>query len=263
MSSRSVVAAARRIVVKVGSSLVTNGGQGLDRIPQQFRADASAPVGLLGRSGDPNAFEVHAKGRSAAGRTRVRLQSEARTWGTAFDVAGLASTAWTPLGAPLTTGTSVSPLSVHHSGLATLEHYKWRARIASASPYFPWTPWLSPQGNGREQHDLRAIPLLAAGLSVPQATTRELRLAPPSPNPFRTATTLLFTLSEREHVSLSVYDISGRRVALLVDSARDAGAHHVEWDGRSDTGKRTGDGIYFVRFVSGGETRTQKVVMVH
>jgi glutamate 5-kinase len=48
MSSRSVVAAARRIVVKVGSSLVTNGGQGLD---QPALAQWAAQIAALSRAG--------------------------------------------------------------------------------------------------------------------------------------------------------------------------------------------------------------------
>ena len=43
------------------------------------------------------------------------------------------------------------------------------------------------------------------------------------PNPFKNATTISYHLSTPGHVTLSVYDLSGKLLKVLVDDARDAG----------------------------------------
>jgi flagellar hook assembly protein FlgD len=154
-------------------------------------------------------------------------------------------------------------LSLHHGSLPSREHEKWRARIASASPYFPWTPWLSPQGNGREQHDLRLVSLVAGNVSVPAQSEFGLQFSPPFPNPGRTVTSLRFVLAARSRVSLGIYDIGGREVATLVEGMIEAGSHTYAWDGRLATGARASDGVYFARLVTPAGSLAQKVVRMH
>ena len=68
-------------------------------------------------------------------------------------------------------------------------------------------------------------------------------LASAAPNPFRGATQLGFTLPTPSQVTLSVYDVTGRRVAVLLDGVqRSTGDHHVSWDGRG-----LASGTYLVR----------------
>jgi hypothetical protein len=62
------------------------------------------------------------------------------------------------------------------------------------------------------------------------------------PNPFNTATVIRYDLPEVAHVKLAVYDLAGRRVALLVDGFRDAGVHRVLFDASG-----LASGIYFYR----------------
>ncbi|MCX6639367.1 MAG: T9SS type A sorting domain-containing protein [bacterium] len=52
-----------------------------------------------------------------------------------------------------------------------------------------------------------------------------------SPNPFNPTTTLSFELPAASFVTLSVYDISGRKVVDLVNGKRDAGSQEVTFDG--------------------------------
>jgi parallel beta-helix repeat protein len=57
------------------------------------------------------------------------------------------------------------------------------------------------------------------------------KLVKVSPNPFNLATRLSFNLATAGHVRLNVYDISGRMVAVLMDSWQEAGNHEVLFDG--------------------------------
>ena len=70
-------------------------------------------------------------------------------------------------------------------------------------------------------------PPVAAG-DAPAAATPEL-LAP-APNPAHSRTRLTFTLPEPASARLTLYDVVGRRVAVLADGARPAGRHEVDAD---------------------------------
>ena len=83
-----------------------------------------------------------------------------------------------------------------------------------------------------------------------------------APNPFNPATELAFELPERADVELAVYDVSGRKVATLVEGAVEAGRHHVAWNGTDDAGRSVASGVYFFRLSRGGETIVRRGVLL-
>ena len=70
------------------------------------------------------------------------------------------------------------------------------------------------------------------------------------PNPFNPTTDISFNLSEREVVSLKVFDVLGGEVRTLVDRPCDRGVHHVIWDGMSSAGVRLPSGLYMYRLTA-------------
>lgn len=82
------------------------------------------------------------------------------------------------------------------------------------------------------------------------------------PNPFRTQTTLRFTLPEATSVTLSVYDVVGRKVATLVEDTLPAGPHEVVWQARASNGRALASGVYLVRLEAGPRVQTQRVTLV-
>lgn len=76
------------------------------------------------------------------------------------------------------------------------------------------------------------------------------------PNPFINATTLRYTLDEATHVTLVVYDVSGRKVATLVDARQSAGLHRVPFEA-----KGLASGVYLVRLKTGAKTQVEKIVV--
>lgn len=69
------------------------------------------------------------------------------------------------------------------------------------------------------------------------------------PNPFNPTTNLSFDLPEQAFVSISVYDIMGRKVATLASSTMSAGSHKVSFDASN-----LSSGIYIARFTATGST---------
>ncbi len=83
------------------------------------------------------------------------------------------------------------------------------------------------------------------------------------PNPFNPSTVITYAVpSPGGSVLLRVYDLSGRLVRTLVSEWVREGEHSAVWDGKSDSGREVGSGIYFYRLTVGGETFERKMVLL-
>ncbi len=67
------------------------------------------------------------------------------------------------------------------------------------------------------------------------------------PNPFNPVTTLRFDLPVAAHVTLTLYNSLGQRVARLLDKQMPAGTHTTLWNGRSSSGAALASGVYLAR----------------
>ena len=84
----------------------------------------------------------------------------------------------------------------------------------------------------------------------------ELILYAAYPNPSRETINFVFSLPDEGRVELSVYDLSGRRIASLVDSNMSAGRHEVSWScGAVSTG------VYLCRLETDAGSITQRLVI--
>jgi len=89
------------------------------------------------------------------------------------------------------------------------------------------------------------------------------RLEQNAPNPFNPTTTIRFAVGRPgAHVSLAIYDVTGRRVAGLLDGPMTAGEHFVRWDGKDDSGRPVASGVYFCRLSIEGWKSARKMVLL-
>jgi hypothetical protein len=109
-------------------------------------------------------------------------------------------------------------------------------------------------GGGGEQGPVPAWP--------DNARVESVRLLPPEPNPGGSRVVIGFVLPEADWVTLQVYDIVGRRVAVLVDGQIEAGSHEAAWDAAMADGQRAAPGVYFASLVTHSEVRTAKLLLV-
>ncbi|MBU1651222.1 T9SS type A sorting domain-containing protein, partial [bacterium] len=86
---------------------------------------------------------------------------------------------------------------------------------------------------------------------------QEFGLIGVTPNPFNPITTVTFALPEATHMTLEVYDISGRKLTILIDGWRDAGYHRVTFDG-----SQLASGIYLCRYHAGTQQTIAKMVLL-
>jgi flagellar hook assembly protein FlgD len=97
--------------------------------------------------------------------------------------------------------------------------------------------------------------------STPVAVRFEFALR--SENPVRGEARFHFALPEAGPVELAIYDVSGRRVATLVDEVRDAGDHSASWRRTTDAGAPVPPGIFFARIRAAGDEAQLRIVTMH
>jgi hypothetical protein len=77
------------------------------------------------------------------------------------------------------------------------------------------------------------------------------------PNPFNPSTAIQYALKSSGKVRLSVYDVMGREVAVLVDGVQNAGRHEVTFSGAI-----LASGIYFYKLQTTDAVTTKKMALV-
>jgi len=77
------------------------------------------------------------------------------------------------------------------------------------------------------------------------------------PNPFNPSTSINYAVSNRQFVSLKVYDVLGNEVAILVNEEKPAGSYEVEFYGTGLT-----SGIYFYQLKDDSYIETKKMVLM-
>jgi hypothetical protein len=77
------------------------------------------------------------------------------------------------------------------------------------------------------------------------------------PNPFNPETNIEFVLPQAGHVELSVYNVLGQKIAVLLNERRAAGEHHVTFDAST-----LSSGVYYYRMESDAGTLTKKMMVI-
>jgi len=105
--------------------------------------------------------------------------------------------------------------------------------------------------------------VLSAVSSDPNQVPSTYALGQNFPNPFNPSTTIFFDVPHSAHVTIRIFDVLGREVALLVDDALAPGVHSAIWDGRSLGGSPVAGGVYFARLQSSdGFTAVRKMLLL-
>lgn len=89
------------------------------------------------------------------------------------------------------------------------------------------------------------------------------------PNPFNPITTIPFNVNSSQfmvhspiHTTLTIYNILGQRVRVLLDKEISQGEHKLEWNGKDEEGNELCSGIYFYRLEASDYSETKKMVLI-
>jgi hypothetical protein len=174
-------------------------------------------------------------------RTEVKLPA-ALPGGAAFT--------WYPAGSGTPTTQGLTLVSGHVIGLnVTLTPFESSGGDEFNNGY-GWTSLF-------ETHSYVDIALGEGGSTAVPDLPRVTRLENVFPNPFNPLTTVRFALAAAADVTLTVYDLTGRRVATLVNEPMAAGSYGVTFDGT-----RCASGVYLCRLQAGDYTGVARMVLV-
>ena len=98
---------------------------------------------------------------------------------------------------------------------------------------------------------------LVSVVERPARKPEQFVLAQNYPNPFNPSTTIKYELPWSSDVRLSVFDMLGREVSVLVNERRHAGVYEVKFDGSN-----LSSGVYFYRLQAGDFVSTKKVLVL-
>jgi hypothetical protein len=92
---------------------------------------------------------------------------------------------------------------------------------------------------------------------LPNGLPKTFRLEQNYPNPFNPTTNIVYDVPEQTHVTMTVLDILGRQVAILVDELQPAGRYKAVFDASTLT-----SGTYFYRLTAGSYVQSRKLLLL-
>ena len=82
------------------------------------------------------------------------------------------------------------------------------------------------------------------------------------PNPFNPNTTIEYSLPSRCEVSITVYNLLGKRVKTLLETSQPAGRYKTEWDGTDNNNQPVASGLYFYQIKAGDFIESKKMLLL-
>jgi len=80
------------------------------------------------------------------------------------------------------------------------------------------------------------------------------------PNPFNPVTSITFDVAEMDEISLIVYDLMGKEVAILASGIYAPGRYQVEWNAVNNIGDGIVSGMYIYRYISSEKAIVRKML---
>ena len=141
------------------------------------------------------------------------------------------------------------------------ETYRFKIWIEESEEVYDAAAILNSAGALYTQNGIVILESLTGGdMIVPVEDFKapsEFSLSRNFPNPFNPVTVISFSLPYECSVNLTVYNVSGKKIAVIVDNVFSAGAHSVEWDA-----SRFSSGVYFYKIEAGKFVDTKKLLLL-
>ena len=88
------------------------------------------------------------------------------------------------------------------------------------------------------------------------------QMFPAYPNPFNPSITISYQLPNISDVKISIYDLLGHEVDILLNENKYAGRYNIQWHGMDKFGKSVSSGTYFVVLEALDSRKVQKVLFI-
>lgn len=189
---------------------------------------------------------------------------------------------WQPTGIATNPGSVVHNVEIY-GNMALIAHYSAGVRLVDiTNPAVPTeVAWYDtyPSNNSQSYNGCWGVYMFPSGKiiasdrqtglyvlkpTVPLTGITNTNIAPDKyelaqnyPNPFNPSTNIKYNLSRSSYVSIKVFDVLGRQVALLVDGFKQAGSYNVSFD----AGRLSSGVYYYTLKTDNGFTETKKMIL--
>ncbi|MFH0735901.1 MAG: glycosyl hydrolase family 18 protein [bacterium] len=99
--------------------------------------------------------------------------------------------------------------------------------------------------------------IVHSGVNENNAIPNKFELSQNYPNPFNPSTTINYQLSQNSSVTLKIYDVLGKEIAVLVDKNQNAGKYSISFDG-----SKLSSGLYIAKIDAGNFTKAIKMSLI-
>jgi len=82
------------------------------------------------------------------------------------------------------------------------------------------------------------------------------------PNPFNPVTNIRYDLKNIEHVTLTIFDLNGRKINQIVNTIQVAGHQSAEWNTTDSFGKPVSAGVYLYQIKAGQFFQAKKMILL-
>jgi len=82
------------------------------------------------------------------------------------------------------------------------------------------------------------------------------------PNPFNPSTKILYSIANKDHVSIVIFNIMGNKIRTLFNGYQSTGRHTIEWDSSNDQGVSVSAGMYIYVLQTGDQILTGKMILL-
>lgn len=120
-----------------------------------------------------------------------------------------------------------------------------------------WSETRTP-GNGYDVYGrIFAVDKLTPVKSIDARVPSHFTLYQNYPNPFNPSTTISYDIPIKAHVTITIYNVLGEKIATLVDGVKNPGSYSTVFNA-----DRFASGVYFCRMTAGQYTFTRKLMML-
>ncbi|MDH4156077.1 MAG: T9SS type A sorting domain-containing protein [candidate division Zixibacteria bacterium] len=126
-----------------------------------------------------------------------------------------------------------------------------------------WFAWVDCRANGLNVYAGNRL-YLPTGVNEDPAETlpHAFALRQNCPNPFNPSTRITFDIPHKTSLTLTVFNVLGRRVLTLADGVFEAGSHAATWNGTDAGGSAVASGVYFYRLETPTQSGTKKMLFL-
>ncbi|MDW7680409.1 MAG: T9SS type A sorting domain-containing protein, partial [bacterium] len=97
-------------------------------------------------------------------------------------------------------------------------------------------------------------------IAVEVASPNVFRLSQNYPNPFNSETTISFQVASSGYVTLTIYNILGRKIKMLFAENANPGYYRAQWNGYDAFGNAVSSGFYYLQMESQSFKETRRIV---